>query len=250
MTLREKIVHGKETVVGGWSLSGDPAILEAMSSNFDFVVIDCEHGPASLRDVENGIRAIECGGSVPFVRIDRPERIGAYLDAGAIGIIAPNVVTPVGASDVVRRAKFPPNGSRSYSLARCTQYGRDAAGYYERANRETIVVCMIEHVHAIASLADIANNPGVDALLVGRYDLSGSCGYPGEFGHEYYLSAMERITEACQADGIPYGVHVPKADREMLTKLRLSGMRFVCIGMDTTTLQDASAALTWERLTR
>lgn len=221
-----------------------------MSPEFDFVVIDCEHGSASLRDVENAIRAIEIGGSVPFVRIDRPENIGRYLDAGALGIIAPDIRTAGEARRIVGRAKFPPHGERSFSLARCTGYGRNAPKYYARANEAITVVAMIEHVSAIIEIPDITSVDGIDAVLIGPYDLSGSLGCPGDFESPVYCRALRDITGACSNLDVPFGVHYPHAAAFTATECLAAGMKFVAVGMDTTTLSRASAEITRQTKTR
>ena len=51
-------------------------------------------------------------GIAPFVRVpaNTPEHISRVLDAGALGVVAPDIHSAQEARAVVRAAKFPPLG--------------------------------------------------------------------------------------------------------------------------------------------
>ncbi|HZA24822.1 MAG TPA: aldolase/citrate lyase family protein, partial [Dehalococcoidia bacterium] len=56
--------------------------------------------------------------------------------------------------------------------------GLPPAEYYEAANRETLVITMIETPEAVANVREIASVPGIDAVLVGSSDLTQAMGMP------------------------------------------------------------------------
>ncbi|MCS0542884.1 aldolase/citrate lyase family protein, partial [Aeromonas veronii] len=104
-----------------------PALLEMIAyAEFDFVIIDNEHGSFSDSELENLIRAAECADIVPIVRLSYdPSSIQKALDRGARGIQVPMVNTKEQAEEIVKKAKYPPLGNRgtTYSI-RPAKYGR------------------------------------------------------------------------------------------------------------------------------
>ena len=71
----------------------------AAISGFDFVFIDCEHGPADLVEVRRHIALASLHGVPSLVRVgsDEPGLILRVLDAGRAGVIAPHIDTAAGA---------------------------------------------------------------------------------------------------------------------------------------------------------
>ena len=109
---------------------------------YDFVMIDCEHGPASLDQVEHMVRAAESFGITPIARIPdhSDQTILRFLDRGLQGIIVPHVNTGEQAAAIARAARYYPDGYRGMGGGRAQDYGigvaRDeatAVGERERA---------------------------------------------------------------------------------------------------------------------
>src|SRR2546429_7067298 len=68
-TTKAKLAEGK--VVCGAIIRRDaPDLVELFGAiGYDFVMIDCEHGPMSLDEVEHMVRAAEVFGITPITRI-------------------------------------------------------------------------------------------------------------------------------------------------------------------------------------
>ena len=49
---------------------------------------------------------------------------------------------------------------------------------------------MIEHVDAVNAIDSILSVPGIDAYIIGPYDLSGSMGRPGELDYPEVHTAI------------------------------------------------------------
>ena len=84
---RAKLNEGK-VVFGGIITRYAPDIVEILGAlGYDFVMIDCEHGPANLDQVEHMVRAAESFGITPIARIpDHSEHtILRFLDCGLQG---------------------------------------------------------------------------------------------------------------------------------------------------------------------
>jgi 2-keto-3-deoxy-L-rhamnonate aldolase RhmA len=116
------------------------------------------------------------------------------LDLGAHGIIVPQVNTAEQADDVVRWSRYAPEGARGVGLARAQGYGAKFREYLSRANDEIAVIVQAEHSHAVDNIEAIARVPGVDAVLLGPYDLSASLGLMGQIDHPTVVAAIRRVT--------------------------------------------------------
>jgi len=127
------------------------------------------------------------------------------LDLGAHGIIVPQVNTAEQAASVVRFARYAPEGARGVGLARAQGYGQRLREYLEAANRETAVIVQAEHVRAVENIEAIVRVPGVDAVLLGPYDLSASLGKMGQIDDPVVVAAIRRVTDVCRAAGMPLG---------------------------------------------
>jgi 2-keto-3-deoxy-L-rhamnonate aldolase RhmA len=127
------------------------------------------------------------------------------LDLGATGIIVPQVNTAEQAANIVKWARYSPLGSRGVGLARAHGYGRRFKEYVDAANEQNVVVVQCEHIQSVENLEAIVKVPGVDAVLMGPYDLSASLGKMGQLDDPTVVAAMDRITTVCQAAKMPLG---------------------------------------------
>ncbi len=228
--------------IGSWIQLGHPAVAEIMASaGFDWLAIDLEHSTITLREAEDLIRVIDLKGVVPLVRLasNNAEQIKRIMDAGAHGVIVPMVKSQDEAHAVVRAVKYPPQGERSIGLARAQGYGVDFARYFEWQRDQSLVVVQIEHIDAVNNLESILTVPGVDAYIVGPYDLSGSMGLPGEFQAPQFLEAMAQIRSVSEKLRVPGGLHIVEPDPQALKQCIDEGNRFIAYGVDTRMLDTA-----------
>lgn len=178
-------------------------------AGFDAVLLDCQHTAASQIEVEHFIRACECGGAVPFVRTRElnKELVLRYLDAGAMGILFPDIKTAEDARRAVEAVKFPPMGKRGISCTRSFNYGYGMSytEYLEMSNRETTVMLMIETPEAVENIEAILDVEGVDELELGTTDLSLRLGHPGNRTHPDVEAAVASVMEAARKRKIPVG---------------------------------------------
>jgi staphyloferrin B biosynthesis citrate synthase len=189
-----------------------PTLVEMIGcAGYDFVVIDTEHTLVDPQQLENLIRAAEAVGVTPFVRVGS---VGAAvdtaailraLDAGALGIVVPHVRTPDDAAAAVRAARYAPEGMRSVNGGRVPGFGRiGLPEYVALANREVMVVVMIEDAEGVDAIDGILAVPGVDLVLEGAADLSQAYGVTWQTRHPRVREALERVAERCAAHGVPF----------------------------------------------
>ncbi len=182
-TTKAKLADG-QVVFGAIITRYAPDMVEIFGAlGYDFVMIDCEHGPANLDQVEHMVRAAESFGITPIARIPNHHEstILRYLDRGLQGIIIPHVNTGEEAAAVARASRYHPDGYRGMGGGRAQDYGigvnRDEALAWVNAN--VLVIPMVEDVEAIGNLDDILAVPGADVLHVAASDLGQSLGNPG-----------------------------------------------------------------------
>ncbi|MEZ6034925.1 MAG: aldolase/citrate lyase family protein [Planctomycetaceae bacterium] len=175
-------------------------------AGFDWLFIDGEHGALETSDVLGILQAV--GHRIAcIVRVPACDEVAIkkVLDLGAAGIIVPQVNTAEQAADVVRFARYSPEGGRGVGLARAHGYGFRFADYVARANAEVSVIVQAEHRLAVDNIDSIISVPGVDAVLLGPYDLSASYGKMGQISDPEVLQGIDRITQTCQAAQMPLG---------------------------------------------
>jgi len=233
--LKDKLKRG-ELSFGSWITVGNPIIAEVMAvSGFEWLTIDMEHSAITLKDAQDLIRTIELSGSVPLVRVGEknPNLIKRVMDAGAHGIIVPMVNNKEDADLAVRSVRYPPEGNRGVGLARAQQYGFGFEIYKEKLLSNSIVIVQIEHIDAVNNLEEILKVEGVDGIIVGPYDISGSLGRPGDFDNTEFKDCVSKIMKLSKKFNKPAGFHVIPPHLKEIRKYIKIGYRFIAISLDT-----------------
>ncbi len=145
------LLKGNKPLFGMFVGIASPAIVEMCGhAGFDFVILDNEHGPASIETTEHLIRAARCVNVIPIVRTLEAD-ILRILDIGASGIQVPQVNTAEQARRIVAAAKYPPVGNRGAAFSpRAAGYGFFGGPAHAKASNEGIgVILMIETREAL-----------------------------------------------------------------------------------------------------
>jgi 2-dehydro-3-deoxyglucarate aldolase/4-hydroxy-2-oxoheptanedioate aldolase len=141
----------------------------------------------------------------PFVRIPQPlyHFIARTMDAGALGVMVPNVESAAAAKQIVDAVKYAPLGARGVGLggALSDYIQPNPAEFFKESNANTTVICQIESVAGVENAAEIAAVEGVDVLWVGHFDLTQSMGIPGEFDDPRFPEALKLVGEAADKHG-------------------------------------------------
>ena len=77
-------------------------------------------------------------------------------------------------------------------------------------------VVPVEHKEGVEDIDSILEVPGIDSVVIGPYDLSGSMGILGQLQHPNLLSACRHIVERCKARKIPCGASIGPGNQEIL----------------------------------
>ena len=231
-----------QTVVGSWMSLGDTGIAEIMAgAGFDFLTVDMEHSAITLHQAQELIRVVSLSGVCPLVRLSSNDPIltKRVLDAGAAGIIVPMGNSGAEARAAVAAAKYPRVGRRSVGLARAQGYGPGFDAYFAAANDDILVVVQIEHEDAVADIEAILSVPGIDAYLIGPYDLSASMGLAGQLDDPRVVGALTHVRDVAKRLGVPAGFHSVATDPQALLARINEGYQLVAYSVDFLLLGDA-----------
>ncbi len=207
---------------------------------FDWLFLDAEHGSLGLAALQRIAQAV--GERCPLVvRVPAIEEawIKKVLDIGVAGIMIPQVQSAVDAAAAVRRARFPPRGARGIGVTRANRYGARLAEYLAEADAHTAVIVQVENVDAVRNVEQIMDTDGVDAVLVGPYDLSTSMGLPGRVTEPQVQRAIARVRQACLDRGFPLGIFA--GDAEAAGQALADGFNLVAVSTDVTLFAEAAS---------
>src|SRR6476660_2607924 len=235
--MQEKLARGEVALCMATRLArtADIAMI-ADACGFDAFYVDMEHCTISLDDTAQICVAALPIGVTPLVRIagHQFDDAARLLDAGALGIICPNVSTRTEAEAFVRACRFPPLGEGSVAGTGPLQgYRATPLGEVNKqGDAATVLIPMLESPEGIANAEAIAAVPGIDVLLIGSNDLCTAMGIPGDMKSPKLRAAYESTAKACKVHGKQLGVGGIRGDVEHVSELVRLGARFVIVGSD------------------
>ncbi len=235
----------KNISVGSWLQLPDIFSAEILAkAGFDWLAIDLEHGLMDINKAFELIQTIENAGTVPLVRVSKNDAsvIRRVMDAGANGVIVPMINNKEDAQEAVNAVKYPKAGQRSFGLGRAHQYGKIFRKYIKESNQKSIVIIQIEHMDGVRNLNDILKIKGIDAIMIGPYDLSGSLGIPGQFDNNKYKKAVKDIVTKASLYRIPLGIHIVYPSLSEFQSRIKEGFTFIGYGMDSIFLSESCRA--------
>jgi 4-hydroxy-2-oxoheptanedioate aldolase len=230
-----------ETAFAAWlSLESPAAAAAVASAGFDAVVVDLQHGHATLADLPDLSATLETSPAVPFVRSawNHPADLMRSLDIGFRGVICPMVGSRAEADAFVAACRYPPIGTRSYGpITAAFGRGRD---HTRAAEDATLLFAMIETAEGLVNLDEIASTPGLDGLFVGPADLSLGMDLDtfADLTDPSLLAALDSVIAAALDHGLVPGIHAPSPpDAAAMAR---SGFRFVSCAVDEDLLRNAA----------
>jgi len=209
-----------------------PSLVEILGySDVDTIFLDAEHGPFNEAQCEDLVRTADLAGKPVLIRVPNNEDhvILRYLDIGTTGLIIPRVTTADDARRAVAAVKYGPQGHRSFASPRAASYGlrESSTDYIARANRETVVIGLFEDIRGLENLPEILAVEGLDALIIGPYDLSFSMGHPAQPGHPEVQRVIDQVIAACRAAGKATGL--PAGDATVARQHVERGCRIISL---------------------
>ena len=225
--------------VGSWMQLSDSSVAEIMgASDFDWVAVDMEHGNISHHELPNIFRALELGNTLPLARVaeGKPRDCKQVLDAGAGGIIVPMVERADELIAVRDSCCWPPAGTRGVAFSIANLFGKNF-DEYQIESQQPLLIAMIENLCALNNIEEILSVEGLDAILIGPYDLSASLGLTADFEHPDFLSAKNTILSHAKEKNIAAGIHVVNPSSSELKSRVDEGYRFLAYSIDSVMLR-------------
>ena len=234
-----KRLRSGEIVIGTLGSLPSSEICELLASiGYDWLFIDAEHGAFNPQQAQAMLQAAAPTPCLIRVPSDETIWLKKALDIGAAGVIVPQVHTADQAREIISHCKYTPDGKRGIGIGRAHKYGIDFDRYIKYANQETAVVLQAESSEAVDNINDIVKLKGIDAILIGPYDLSASLGKPGEIDHPVVQAAINKIIKTCQNAKLAMGFF--GVTPESVLPYKQKGFTLLTIGMDTAFLINAA----------
>jgi 2-keto-3-deoxy-L-rhamnonate aldolase RhmA len=220
-----------ELLIGTLLSLPSPEIAEMLAGmGFDWLFIDAEHGAFNPQQTQTMLQAASPCPCVIRVPSSDEIWIKKALDIGADGIIVPQVNTAKQAEKIVKCCKYSPEGTRGVGIGRAHKYGIEFEDYIRNANQQTAVILQAESQDAIDNIEAIVKVKGIDAILIGPYDLSASLGKIGEVTDPVVQGAINKIAKTCQDADIKLGFFGVNADA--VKPYIKKGFTLITVGVD------------------
>lgn len=224
--VKQLLAEGKPALGAVISTNSIEVAAHTASLGFDFLWFELEHSPITLENLRHIILATRGLKAIPIARppVNELWQAKRVLDAGALGVIFPFTSTPRLAQQAVAACRYPPAGLRGSGASLAQLRWPAPEGYYDFADREVLVITMIEDVEGLENIDAIAATPGIDVLFIGPSDLSFSLGLRGEPDHPRLREAIARIVAAGRQHGKYLGR--PALSRQDLARYTKQGFQF------------------------
>lgn len=239
--IRHKLFTNQKSI-GSWIQIPDSSAAEIIGQiGFDWVAVDMEHGSISLNQLPDIFRALELGNTLPLVRLAQGEEKDCKqaLDAGASGVIIPRVNNSEKLKQIINYCKWPPAGTRGVSFSRANVYGYKF-DHYKREAQSPLIIAMIEDYQGVDKLDSILSVQGLDAILIGPYDLSASMGIMGKFSDQRFIKINNKILKLAKEFNIPAGIHIVEPSKLNVKNATKKGYQFIACAIDTVMIREAA----------
>jgi 2-keto-3-deoxy-L-rhamnonate aldolase RhmA len=230
--LRAKLA-GSSPAYGIWVTLQDPTVTEIVAElGADWVCLEMEHGALDYRDLVAHSRAARGSGVAVLARLGATtvDSVKRALDLGVDGVMLP---LPRSAEDVeqgFRFARYPARGVRGVGVERAVHWGLRLRDYLEAANRETLVIPIIETRQASEDIENILKVDGLEAIFFGPADLSSSCGHIGAWEGPGVAADILRMAGLAARRNVSVGALTTGEDDIRLR--REQGFKMIGLGSD------------------
>ena len=244
--LRKKIAEGK-LLVGCNSMLSDPSISELYGlCGCDYVWIDMEHAPLDYAATQQHIIAAQAGGASAFVRVPWVDLVWTkrIIDMGPNAIIFPMIRTAEDAKNAIAYCLYPPEGVRGWNPVRASKYGTlDVEWYRDNIKNNMWRIILIEHIDAVNNIDAILDVEGIDAIILGPSDLSGSMGCLLDIYSDEVQNKLTYVAKKAREKGILVGADIRAGTSAEKMKVWIDkGISFISVGQDVHLLSDGVKA--------
>jgi 2-keto-3-deoxy-L-rhamnonate aldolase RhmA len=235
--------EGKPVIGMTITVASPEIAAQAANLGFDFLWIEMEHSPITLETLRNMVLATRGLKAMPFTRVPVNELWTAkrVLDQGSMGVMFPFTATPELARQAVAACKYPPEGLRGSAPGLASFRWPAPEGYTRFANRNAMVIVIVEQAQAVEHIDEIAAVPGIDVLFIGTNDLSFSLGFQGRQDVPAVQEAIAKIVAAGRKHNLPLGR--PAGTAEQIQQFIKEGFLFFQAGSELGMMSTGAAPL-------
>jgi 2-keto-3-deoxy-L-rhamnonate aldolase RhmA len=210
--LRERL-RRREPLAAAFLDLGSPVSAQVTAmSGFDVVVVDLEHGAGGEDAARLQIQAADAHAAVVVRVPDGPAQAGRMLDAGASGVIVPQVASAEEAARAAQAVRYA--GTRGISpLSRGNRFGQAGPEFRSLADAALACIVQIERASALEAVDAIAALDDVDGLLMGPADLSADLGWALDLDGAELRDAARRVAEAAARHDKAAALHMARPDQ-------------------------------------
>ncbi|MBB6523057.1 aldolase/citrate lyase family protein [Pseudoteredinibacter isoporae] len=246
-TFKSRLNSG-ECQFGLWLGLPDPICAEiSATAGFDWLLIDAEHAPYSLQNIQQHLQAIAPYNSSALVRPAEgtTSNIKQLLDLGCQTLLIPMVENIEQARTLVEAMRYPPQGVRGLgtSMARAAKWN-GIADYAQRANENACLIIQVETRKGLENLDDLLMVDGIDGVFIGPSDLSASLGYIGQPNHPDVQEAIEMAIQKIKNSEKACGLL--SVSQDMARHYQTLGVDFIGVGVDAALLAQSVRGLAKE----
>ena len=201
--VKKRLRNGEPVIAATITVNSVDVAAHAATMGFDFLWIEMEHSPITLETLRNMVLATRGMKALTFARVPVNEIWMAkrVLDAGVSGVMFPFTSTPELAAQAVAACRYPPLGRRGSGANLAKLCWPEGEAYQDSADKNVMVIVIIEEARAVDNVEAIAATPGIDAMFIGTSDLSFSLGLRGNQDHLRLNDAVEKVIAAAKRHG-------------------------------------------------
>ncbi|MDK3018629.1 HpcH/HpaI aldolase family protein [Pseudodonghicola flavimaris] len=240
--LRTRIRAG-ELLIGTFVKTPSPHVVEILGhAGLDFAVIDQEHGPIDLSQMDMMALASRAVGLPLLSRRWGAEKdwIAPLLDLGLTGVMVPHVMDKDDAEAICDAVRFSRRKRGLSPSPRAGNYGgMSIPDYRDHSDAQSVVVVQIEDESALDHLDAIAAVRDVDMFFIGPADLSQSMNV--RFPSPELDQAIAKIIEAGKRNGVSVGLFV--GDASQIAAWHEKGVSLFVCGSDQALLRKSATQM-------
>lgn len=220
--------------------SNMPIILKNIG--FDFLIIDNEHGAFDYVDISKIIMISKLVGIEVIIRLADASRkdILKFMDMGAQGLLLPMTNNQKDIMEVIRHAKYPPQGQRGISTMRAhSMYNLiDINNYMKNANQDTKIYAQIETIDGLNNIHEILSVDGVDGFFLGPNDLSAEFNCLDNDNANQILEAIDQLKIV--SSNLNKTAGIITTNPNYLNRAKINQYQMISVGSELSMLKKAS----------
>jgi 2-keto-3-deoxy-L-rhamnonate aldolase RhmA len=198
--VRTLLAAGQPVISATLTVPSAEIAAQLANMGFDFLWIEMEHSPIGLETLRDMMLATRGLKAMPIVRVPVNELWTAkrVLDTGAIGVIFPFTRSPELARQAAAACKYPPEGKRGFGPGLASfRWPTAGESYPAFANRNVLVIAIVEDQAGVDHVDEIAATPGIDVIFIGPNDLAWQLA-GGNDSDPRVVAATEKIIAAAK----------------------------------------------------